>query len=202
MPIEILNPLKWPSHLPHTPRGRQTNLHGFPPTLTVEDSLQFLDDELAKLKPIRAELSTHIEHFNSPRLRKLENVSPAVSLYLRMEDGKYHIACDRWLMPQANVYSLVLTLRSILQMDHWGVVPSREVLALFRERVPAPAVTPSTQSVEPWRAALGLGPTATQSDANAVYRARAKVLGDHDPEGLIVLNNAIEQARQLLPAGE
>ncbi len=204
MALEISNPLHWPEHLPRTPRGRQSNLHGFSPTLTVEEALNFLDQEVEKLHPMRADITTHIEHFNSPRLRKLENISPAVTLSMRLESGRYHIACDRWLLPQHNLYALVMTLRTIAQLDGWGVITRQEIMEHFRERVAAPKTQTqhSSQQMESWRIALGLGPTATLSDANSVYRARAKALGDSDMDALALLNEAIEQARQALPHGE
>lgn len=203
MALEISNPLYWPDHIPRTPRGRQTNLHGFSNTLTVEQALQFLDEEVVKLNVMRADLTTHIEHFNSPRLRKVENTSPAVTLSLRLPEGRYHLSCDRWLSPQHNLYALVMTLRTMAQLEGWGVIGRAEILEHFRERVPAPAAPkPVHSTLEPWRNMLGLGPTATLSDANAVYRSRAKAVGEHDLDALAHLNEAIEQARRALPSEE
>lgn len=203
MALEISNPLRWPDHVPRTPRGRQTNLHGFSPTLTVEQALQFLDEEVVKLNPMRADLTTHIEHFNSARLRKVEGMSPAVTLSLRMHDGRFHLSSDRWLLPQHNLYALVMTLRTIAQLDGWGVVTRADIMEHFRERVPAPAAPKAEYApLESWRATLGLGPTATLSDANAIYRNRAKAVGEHDLDALAHLNEAIEQARHALPSEE
>ena len=202
MAIAIENPLEWPAQMPHTPRGRQSNLHGFP-NVTIEDAVQYLDDELKKFNPLRTVLTTHIEHFASPRLRKLEGTSSAISVVMKTENGeRYIFACDRWLMPQHNIYAIVMTLRQIYAVHGYGLMDADTLLAHFIEKKPQETVHPTqpiySGELEAWRTLLGLGPTASLSDANAVYRARARTIGEHDVHALATLNDAIDQARHTL----
>jgi hypothetical protein len=206
MSIEITTPLQWPEGLAHTPRGKQSMLNGFAPTMTIEDAIRYLDDEVLSFKLQDVVLTTHIEHFASPRLRKLENISSAIGVLFKHEGERYLLPCDRWLLPQHNIYGIVMTLRQIRALDGYGVLSGNTLFHHFLQKKKAAAqtshsadvVVDAAKELEPWRLMLGLGPSATVSDANAVYRARARSIGDHDSAALSALNEAIEKARRNL----
>ena len=111
------------------------------------------------------------------------------------------IACDHWQTLDHNMYAIHLALRAMRNFEEWGVATQSYALSLFSGNITmkdiAHELDEDGYGLPGWMMALGLGPTASIEDANAVYRRRAKELA-HDEDALLELNQAIEEARRHL----
>lgn len=186
------SPLNWPDGQPATPRASQRNDHGFQGTLSLEESIGYLDDELSGLQS-NAVLSLDVEQPLSGRLRKKTGSRTGAALHLKYHGRNYVVACDRWQTVEANVYALHLALRHWRNMERWGIAAFPVLLKGFE---PGQRHTADIQE-EPalsWMQGLGLGTTATLEDAIAVYHRRAKQAA-RDSDALVQLNQMMEQAR-------
>ncbi len=195
-PLEFSTPLIWPEAQVKTPRGRQNNLNGFPPSVTLADALRYIEEEVQALSPTKAIITSHVEYLNNDRLRSKEITNSAASLKLSISGQYFLFACDRWLLITHNLYAISATIRNLRQIAQFGVADTQHLMQPYLVQSPT-SVAPQRNATgdEPWMQTLGLGSTATVEDANAIYRARAKIL-QNDAEALMHLNAAIEQARQ------
>src|SRR5690606_15917082 len=111
------------------------------------------------------------------------------------------LACDRWVGVEQNIYALHLALRNLRNIVLWGVGNVENVFggyaAAVQPHASAPAAGAKAPALESWRLTLGLGPTATLEDAQAVYRRRAKSSADNEDE-LMKLNLAMDEASKAL----
>src|SRR5690606_20014849 len=106
-------------------------------------------------------------------------------LHLTLNGQQYRLACDRWSPVEQNIYALHLALRNLRNIVQWGVGNIEIAFCGFnpmiQKSVGAGGATQNAASgstLEDWRLTLGLGPTATLDDAQAVYRRRAKSVAD------------------------
>lgn len=186
-------PLNWPEAMLATPRNQQRGDHGFP-ALSLMESIQYLDSELADMTITSAVLFSDIEQPLIERLRKKVGSHTGACLHFKYSGRAYVLACDRWQLLEHNIYALHLTLRQWRSIERWGIGNLSTLLAGFEvDRMPD-AAEGQTGVAEPWMEALGLGPTATLDDAVAVYHRRAKTVA-HDSEELAKLNSLMEEAR-------
>lgn len=168
--------------------------------VTVVDAARYLEDEINGLGASRGIISTNYDQLISDRMRKKSGGhSNGAAVILRFSGMESHLACDKWAEVQHNLYALHLALRNIRMMEEWGVAASYRLLSFFGNKS---MQTPMTELVKElnlpgWMQTLGLGPTATLEDANAVYRRRVKELSEN-PDDMLKLNGAIEEARKHL----
>lgn len=191
-------PLAWPPGQPVTPRGAQKADHGFPPHLTLEEGVAFLDQELAEMGSTGV-LHLDIEQPLVPRLRKKVGSRTGACLHLRYMGGAYVIACDQWQTIAHNVYALHLGLRQWRNIERWGLGGLDKLLAGMEAGAIARAAAGTTGG-NGWMEGLGLGPTATLDDAVAVYHRRAKQAAQ-DGAALTDLNRFMEEAREYFSTG-
>lgn len=192
------SPLHWPNTKDATrPMMRSLN-SSYPLNLTLREALAYLEDEVKELAPQAAILYSNIEHLNNERMRRKINPEPGVTLELKVANKNYYIACDRWVSIEQNLYSLHLGIRAIRNLVKWGLADldvAMHGFAAIKQRIESQDNSDSEAEFEEWMVQLGLGPTATLEDAQAVYRRRAKALADNTDE-LIKLNNAMDEARK------
>lgn len=192
--LQYSNPLQLPAGWQRTPPGAARANRQFSQTMTMEDALRYLQDEVDALGAHQAVLSTNYASLTSQNQRSKRGQSEGASLRLGLEDGMVLVACDCWHSVVHNIYALQLAVRHARLMEEWGVGTAQQVL---RALGMASSSAGSEAAIPECLSALGLGTTATLQDANAVYRQRAKLIG-HDEAALIELNRLIEQARHLL----
>lgn len=198
--IKFETPLVWPGFQDKTPRGRQTTLNGFPPTLTLNESLRMITEEIEALSPSAATITSSVEHLNNERLRAKDASNPAASLRIRLSGHMFIFACDRWLTLTHNLYAIAISLRQMRQLAQYGAADLSQLFRPFlQEDISSAAATASDVPLEEWQKLLGLGPSATLEDANAIYRARAKQNHENE-EVMLTLNAAIEAARKYFRA--
>lgn len=188
-------PLKWPAGKKHTPQAEKGYVASAPSSLTIEEAIEYVKAELKIFPATEAVLSCDYESVANAQIRTKNGNSTGACLMVMAEGYIYHIACDKYHTIQLNIYALHLMLRHVMQMVKWGLGDIQTLLAGYRD-----STTPGYSSVsgnEWWLQFLGLGPTARLSDANAVYRQRAKEAGD-GADVLLRLNEAIALARQNL----
>ncbi len=198
--IECKTPLIWPDRVPETEAHiRSVPTSGISPNLPFQDALQYLSTEAFIFPCELIILTTNYEHIAETGLRKRVAGSPGASILFHYEEIQYLIPCDRWSSTPHNIYALHLMLRNIMQNVKWGFGPLPILLQGYvthGDAASASSVTTVSASSW-WLQYLGLGTTARLSDANAVYRSRAKEIGQ-DEEKLLKLNEAISLARQAL----
>lgn len=192
-------PLRMPPNWRMTPSNQRQHSTSFPPTLSIDDALRMLEDELNSLGIRDVGVFTNTQGLNNPRLRKSEGQNSGVTLQFGRSGQVAWMACDKWQYLEHNIYALHLAVRAIRNLEQWGIIPAPQLLqSLFPETRPhAQAASPTTStetSVPAWMHALGLGTSAQLEDAIAVYRRRAKAVS-HDEHALLELNQAMEQAR-------
>jgi hypothetical protein len=120
-----------------------------------------------------------------------------VGLRFDYGDATIFMGCDKWATIAQNIYAISTSLRNIRLIAEAGTKNMVQLLNCYNIKEKRHIQLSSNKSLPDWLLLLGLGETATLRDANAVYRARAKLV-HHDEDALIELNQAIEQARSNL----
>lgn len=195
------HPLKLPSGWEATPPSARIYNTAFPRTLTLTEALRFLEDEIRQFPFAAAAIYSNYQHFTNERLRKkISNDTAGVSVMLKCYGREHMIACDRWQLTEHNAYAIHLALRAVRNFEDWAIATRAYALSLFAGNIAMKNLaTESLESEElpQWMRDLGLGPTATLEDANAIYRRRAKDFADNQ-DALLKLNQSIEEARKHL----
>lgn len=206
--IEYKYPLSWPQNWDRTPSKSRTLNSGFKNNMSLSEAIRFLEDETANFNGANSFiLYCDVENLSSERLRRKLSDDSGVCLTFKYGQGHYAIACDKWFSLEHNIYALHLIVRSMRNIERWGVgsVPR----ALFGYLQDNPSIGNNAQAVASalaasempkWQALLGLGSTATIEDAKAVYRRKMK-LAINDEERMRELNLAMEEASKILPPG-
>ena len=199
------HPLKVPSGYELSLQNARGYDNGFPPTITIAEAVRYLEEEIMQLGPERAILYSNYDKLNNDRLRKKLSNDSAVCLEMHLNHERFHMVCDRWHPVEHNVYALHLALRNLRSIEKWGLGDINRIMLGFSadvgsheaERDYRAHTAEQSEGLPGWMQVLGLGPTATLDDANAIYRRRAK---DHaeDGEAMLELNQAIEEARKHL----
>lgn len=196
IPLNFSYPLQWPSNYPLTSKYEKSINRSFSRTLTIGEAITFLEEELQALEEVKdAVLSTDFEHIDKPHLIRRAGFENGAVLKFKYGKDYFHIACDRWLSVEQNIYAIHLVLRNIRNNVGYGVGDLRKALAGYA--IGSGTYTPVNFTLEAWRSTLGLGPTATLEDAHAVYRRRAKAAGN-DQALLVELNLAMDEAAKEL----
>lgn len=198
--LKFSYPLQWPNGFPRTEKWEKSVNHSFKIGLTMQEALTFLYDELNELSVSKAMLFTDYENIEQPRaIRRIGNDNGA-ALRIEINNRIYQLACDRWVAIEQNIYALHLALRNLRSIVLWGVGNVENVFggyAVTNHGQTAPSARPMAPVMEEWREMLGLGPTATLDDAQAVYRRRAKNVANNQEE-LMKLNLAMDEATKAL----
>ncbi len=198
--LQITSPLKWPGHATTTDRLlRQINPQ-FQLNMKESEALSFIEDEIARTPEIiSAVLSCDAVNLNSTMPTQYLSKNPGAALRINLENSRHHLCCDRWQSLAHNIYALHLGIRYFRQLADWGLGSLSVLMGGLCEKENIINGSASDfSSLTEWQIVLGLGPSATLDDANALYRIRAKSIGESDPAKLQQLNLAIQQAREVL----
>lgn len=193
-------PLKAPEGTALTPKSMRRYDSGFPPTLSLDEALQYLEEECRQIPSVESvKMHSNYDRINVPKLRKMIDEDPAVCLELKLQGKAYFIVCHQWGMIEHNIYALHLALRAMLNIVKWGVADLETALYGFaseRSRVfTEEAEDESLMSKDKWMTILRLDASATLEEANKSYRHHVKVAAENE-EALLRLNQAIEAARK------
>ena len=205
--LNFAHPLQWPNGYPRTEMWAKSVNTTFKNGMTMQEALTFLYDELQELKVTKATLYTDYENIEKPRSIRRIGSDNGACLHIELNGQQYRLACDRWSPVEQNIYALHLALRNLRSIAQWGVGHVENAFGgyspafqhMLRGGTPAANGNGSAgeSTLEDWRLTLGLGPTATLDDAQAVYRRRAKSLADR-PDELMRLNLAMDAASKTL----
>jgi hypothetical protein len=196
--LQFSCPLKWPTGKKATPPAERSQTAGAPSSLKIEEAIEYLRAELKDFPATSAILTSDYQAISDERLRSKIGHSSGASLILDCEGICFEMSCDKYHGIQLNIYALHLLLRHTLNMIKWGLGDVKTLLAGYRVNSDSMVTGKITLSgSEWWLQFLGLGGTAKVSDANAVYRSRAKDAGE-DTDALLKLNEAISHARKHL----
>lgn len=203
--IHYLCPLKIPHGYQLSFQRQRRYDNGFPQTLSLDDAVVYLEDELKGLTGAHVSVFSNYDRLNSPRTRAKREDDSAVCVEIRLGTRSYYLICDRWYLVEHNIYALHLAVRAMRNMVKWGVGSIEQVLAgfdaAFDSAAGKTAAHVSAEALPEWMHVLGLGANATLDDANTVYRRRAKEAANaNDEDRLMQLNAAIEAARTFFGA--
>lgn len=193
-------PLAWPAqgwtrHSPSARRYGQFRHQG--KHITIEVARRRLADELAMMGARQITLSTNIElrADGHPRSDRRAPTDPGVAVYFRVAQQPIVLACDRYDSVAANIAALAAVIEAKRAILRHGVVSAEQEFRGYAA-LPAP---------ETWREVLGVPPNATLAQAEAQWKALAKLAhpdvltGSHD--AITRLNSAIAAARKELGNG-
>lgn len=210
--LKFSHPLQWPHGYPRTEMWAKSINSNFKTGMTMQEALTFLYEELQHLGAGKAVLFTDYENIEKPSSIRRIGSDNGATIQFELNGHQYRIACDRWAPVEQNIYALHLALRNLRMVVEWGVGNPENVFGGYSSVVQntlhatgaaggsmngAPASGGAAGSIEEWRLTLGLGPTATLDDAQAVYRRRAKSLAEK-PDELMKLNLAMDAANKAL----
>ncbi|MBM3617766.1 MAG: hypothetical protein FJX23_04395 [Alphaproteobacteria bacterium] len=199
--LKFAHPIQWPSDQQLTQKYEKSINRSFSAGMTTAEAIGFLQEEVNALGGVKeAVLLTDFEDIDKPaRTRRVGHDNAAV-VRLKLANGTYRLACDRWVSVEQNIYALHLGLRNIRSNVGYGVGDLAKALGGYGTAAASGAAAPggaSGKSLEEWRLVLGLGHTATIDDAHAVYRRRAKAAAN-DQDELVRLNLAMDEAAKEL----
>jgi hypothetical protein len=201
--LKTESPLRWPTDIERTERFARHNQNGFQPSMTEPEALRYLKEEIAMFPEMASVVLTsdYVNLGGGAQAHKLSMDSGAC-LHFKLDKKAYHLCCDQWISVAHNIYALHLALRYFRQMQGWGIGNLHRLMAGYSTeaslKIEEKILTTAKAEGSDWREFLGLGATASLDDANAIYRHRAKQLGESNPEKLIELNQAIQSARKYL----
>lgn len=209
--LNFAHPLQWPHGYPRTEMWAKSVNRTFKMGMTIQEALTFLYEELQQMGVKKATLYTDYENIEKPTSMRRIGSDNGATIQFELNGKPYRVACDRWSPIEQNIYSLHLALRNLRMIVEWGVGNVENVFGGYScavqnivygsgQSAASPAgnaVGGGDSSLEDWRLTLGLGPTATLDDAQAVYRRRAKGLADK-PDELMKLNLAMDAASKAL----
>jgi hypothetical protein len=188
----------------HTPKGwvpTDKNQRGFnsnfSSSMTIKEAIELVAEEISFLNAKSATLFTSYEHVENNRLRKALADNPTASMQLDHDGHSYFFICDKWFNLEHNIYAISLAIRACRNMENWGIASAKQALVGFSlQNAGIDSGSGDGSNLPEWMQYLGLGPTATLEDANAIYRRRAKQLADEkDDQEMLKLNAAIDEAR-------
>lgn len=199
--LKFAHPIQWPSDQQLTQKYEKSINRSFSAGMSTAEAIGFLQEEVNALGGVKeAVLFTDFEDIDKPsRTRRVGHDNAAV-VRLKVGNGTYRLACDRWVSVEQNIYALHLGLRNIRSNVGFGVGDIAKALGgygIIAASGAASSGNPSGKSLEEWRLVLGLGHTATLDDAHAVYRRRAKTAAN-DQDELVRLNLAMDEATKEL----
>lgn len=200
--INFSHPLKVPEGVTVTPKSQKRYDSGFSPSLTLDEAINYLQEECAKLPPdCRVTVFTNYDKILSPRLRKRTEDDSSALMLLAYKQRKYQILSHVWGLTEHNLYALHLAIRSFTNLVRWGICDFGTAIAGFTGPQAATAYLAAPLKDEhdlisrgQWLAILRLDEESTLEDANNAYRYYAKKAAKSE-EALLRLNQAIEAAR-------
>ncbi len=191
--LQFNSPVQFPANWQRTSSPTINRL--FAQNIDLAQAILYLEDELKTINADTAILFSNYDNMSNDAKRSKRGHSEGVGLRFNFNDATIFMGCDKWAACPQNIYALSNSLRNIRLIGDAGTISLTQLLNCcnIKEKRRSNVVSPSTDPAD-WLLVLGLGSTATLSDANAVYRARVKLVhGDED--AFIELNQAIEQAR-------
>lgn len=208
--LKFSHPLQWPNGYPRTEMWAKSINSGFKNGMSMQEALTFLYEELQQAGAGKAVLYTDYENIEKPSSIRRIGSDNGATIQFELNGHQYRLACDRWAPIEQNIYALHLALRNLRMIVEWGVGNPENVFGGYSSVVQntlhatgagasinGAASASGGAAIDEWRLTLGLGPTATLDDAQAVYRRRAKSLADK-PEELMKLNLAMDAANKAL----
>lgn len=196
--ISYISPLKVPKNHTLSYQRQRRYDNGFPQGLTIDQAVQYLEEELRALDATRIAVYTNYDRLNSERNRAKRDDDSAVCCEIHLGTRKYYLICDRWYLLEHNLYALHLSIRAWRNIVKWGVADMEMLLAGFdaagTSRFEAGSDNGSVILPE-WMITLGINMSASLDDANHAYRQLAKQSAN-DESRLLHLNQAIESARK------
>ncbi len=191
--LQFNSPVQFPENWQRTSSPAINRL--FAQNIDIAQAIIYLEDELRDIGADTAILFSNFDNLNNEAKRSKRGHSEGVGLRFNAYDATIFMGCDKWATCPQNIYALSSSLRNIRMIAEAGTASMKKLLNCYNIKEKRHINHVNSNFIAPdWLQLLGLGENATLGDANAVYRARAKLVHS-DEDALIILNQAIEQAR-------
>ena len=128
-------PLQW---LPQQPRTKNPERARFR-TNSISRAGEMLADELRKLKGKDCIISTNLQTKVGGGFYTRQRVDDAgVVVYFKLKGSDKAMACDKWDLPEHNLWALYLSIAAIRGLERWGGSELLEGLFTGFKALPAP----------------------------------------------------------------
>lgn len=190
-------PLAWPHGWQRTPPASRLSAKFDPKgTRTVAQAVEFLMDELRRLRASDVVISTNIQ----PRLDKLprsgepQPQDTGVAVYFVLKGRQQVLACDGWRRVQDNLWSIAKHIEMLRGIDRYKVGTLEQAFMGYKRLAAGPA----------WHEVLQVSPMATVQEVDAAHQRLA--LDVHPDRGgndsrMAELNTARDEGRRARGAG-
>lgn len=186
------HPLSWPQLWPRAKR-RERSRFG---QRSMDKSSRAVLAELGRMgvPDFQVIISTNVElrRDGLPYSNQKTPSDPGAAVYFKLKGEPKVLACDRWDLPEHNLWAIAKHIEALRGQDRWGVGTLAQA---FQGYTALPAVGDANQP--PWWKRLGLsGPTHDEETIRRAYRDRA--LTAHPDkggtqEGFAALSSAHEE---------
>lgn len=117
---------------------------------------------------------------------------PGVAVYFKLKGKDKVMACDKWDLPEHNLWALALSIEAIRGLERWGGSEFLDGLFTGFAALPAPMAMATPHQI------LEIPDNATLGEAEAAYRLKART--NHPDNGgsneqMALLNDAIRKIR-------
>lgn len=143
---------------------------------SMQDSTDFLEGELRRLKASKAVLSSNMPRRldGRPYSNAAQPADQGVAVYFELKGKPISLACDKWNRVEDNVWAIAKHIESLRGQDRWGVGSIEQA---FRGYMALPAPGESTGSS--WWNVLGVPINASPEQVRQAYRILVK---KHHPD--------------------
>jgi hypothetical protein len=158
-------PLTWPLTHKRTEQRMKSRFR-----TTFSFAREELKQELRRLGTTDYILSSNIPvKANGDPYAIYKLVDPGIAVYFKLDGKDMIICCDKWAQVQDNLLSIARGIKSIRDMERWGISDFRKsVFTGFQ-------ALPEKTEARPWWVVLGLTKDAKMGDCSRAYNALVKV---------------------------
>lgn len=187
-------PLSWPTgHARTSELSRERARFGDHSMIEATRFVRHEFDLLPKARSLVVSSNVELRLDGNPRSNRRAPDDPGIAVYFVLGGEPHVLACDRWKLPEHNLWAIGMHVSAIRGQLRWGVGSVMQAFTGYR------ALPPATQK-SPWWAVLGLSTCPAEfGTARLAYRNLAKQLhpdAGGDPEKFKALGAAMQEAEQ------
>jgi len=174
-------PLSWPEGWSRTQFRKSSNFKRTAPEFagrrhSMEESCDFLADELGRLGAKKQILSTNVQRRldGRPYSGQGQPRDPGAAVYFELKGKPVSLACDKWDRVEDNVWAIAKHIEALRGQQRWGVGSIEQA---FRGYTALPGLGESEASS--WWKTLGVPINAGPDQVKEAYRILVK---KHHPD--------------------
>lgn len=157
------HPLTWPVGWPRTKQRQQSRFRG----VTMATATREVFDELGRMGvgDYNVIISTNVavRRDGLPYSNQRRPDDPGVAVYFRLKNKPHVLACDRWHLPEENLWAIAKHIDALRGQARWGVGTLEQAFTGY-------AALPAPPDDAQWWRVLGLEETASNEAIKSRYR--------------------------------